>query len=635
MIGLNRSSSAVLTAQSVNSKDILESRSFENSRHGGMAAATPKSMARTLDCQGGAKVSEGAAQDAHREVDTPVLIAGCGPAGLVTSILLSRQGIPNVIIEKRDRVSVLPRSRGITSRTMEIFDQFGLSEEVASFALPPLWTGNFVYTETLGGDLVGVMPSSSMAPGASAAFTASDYKVATQDLIDPMLHRLAASRPEASARMNTELIDFVDEGNAIVSTLRHLDGTCSQIRSRYLVAADGGRSPLREKAGIGIVLGGLHYSIVNCQFRADLSRFTKGREGTLIWTLAPGAHGVFHNLDGDKMWIVRIHFDPKTQSPESWTKEQIIRKIRVMIGSDDVSEAEFDVLRHYVFDLTIAISERLRKGRLLLVGDAAHQIMPHGGFGMNTGVQTAHNLAWKLAAVLRGEATEALLDTFDLERREVAERVCAFSKTNAGYIERMKEALNSSTTTEQRNRVVAESKQYGNWLGLDLGVHYKYPGAFIADDVLPPETDDPIIDFVPHAKPGYRAPHMWVRRSGERLSTVRLFDGEFVLLCGTEGGSWIASAKQIENPGIKAYRVASDGDLQPEGDFAKLYGISSSGSVLVRPDGHVGFRAPSSVGDPVAVLQRAMDAILQRGSLASQACSKQSSSKPCDAVSGY
>lgn len=578
---------------------------------------------------------ENAVQTPLRGVDAPVLIAGCGPAGLVTSILLSRQGIPNIIIEKRDRVSVLPRSRGITSRTMEIFDQFGLSEEVASFALPPLWTRNFVYTETLAGDIVGIMPSSSMAPGASAAFTASDYKVATQDLIDPMLHRLAVSRPEASVRMNTELVDFVDEGDGIVSTLRHLDGTCSRVRSRYLVAADGGKSPLREKAGIGVVLGGLHYSLVNCQFRADLSRFTKGREGTLIWTLAPGAHGVFHNLDGDKMWIVRIHFDPKTQSPESWTKEQIIRKIRVMIGSTDVADAEFDILRHYVFDLTIAISERLRKGRLLLVGDAAHQIMPHGGFGMNTGVQTAHNLAWKLAAVLRGEATEALLDTFDLERREVAERVCVFSKANAGYIERMKDALQSATTIEQRKRIVAESKQYGNWLGLDIGVHYDHAGAFVPDDVAPPKTADPIVDFVPHAKPGHRAPHMWMRRNGMRLSTVRLFDSEFVLLCGPEGEHWIAAAEQMETPRVKAYRVATDGDLQPEGDFTKLYGIGPSGGVLVRPDGHVAYRATSLVDDPVAELRRAMDAILQRVSIATKpASSKQPPSKSRDTILG-
>jgi 2-polyprenyl-6-methoxyphenol hydroxylase-like FAD-dependent oxidoreductase len=544
--------------------------------------------------------------------DIPVLISGCGPVGMMMSILLSRQGIRNLIVEKRERVSMLPRSRGITSRTMEIFDQLGLTEEVNGFSLPPLWTKSFVYTQTLAGEIVGIMSSSSMAPNASAAVTPSDYKVATQDLTDPMLYRHAVGYSEAEIRFNTELLDYVEQDNAVVTRVRTADGATSHVRSQYLIAADGGKSLLRQQAGIATPGSGTYSSSVNCQFRADLSRFVKGREGTLIWTLAPGLNGVFHNLDGDKMWIVRIQFDPTTESHDSWTIDRVISRARKMIGGPEADTIQFDVVRSYTFDLSIAVSERLRKGRLLLVGDAAHQIMPHGGFGMNTGIQTAHNLAWKLGAVLRGEAPEALLDTFDSERREVANRVCAFSKTNAGYIEKMKTALKTASSAEERQEIVAASKQYGNWLGLDLGVHYEGAGAFVSDDVEPPVVDDPVIDFVPHAKPGHRAPHLWVRQDRQRVSTVKLFDRSFVLLAGPEGSAWVDAARRATAPAINAYRVAHDGDLQPEGDFCGLYGIETSGTVLVRPDGHVAYRAPAVTSNPRASLQEALDQVLKR-----------------------
>jgi putative polyketide hydroxylase len=548
--------------------------------------------------------------------DVPVLISGCGPVGLMMSILLSRQGIDNIVLEKRAGVSNLPRARGITARSVEILSQLGLGPAVDAISLAPRWLQHFVYTEKLAGELVGMMPTQSMRPGALAAWSPCDYKVAAQDRIDPMLYDHAAGYSQTQIRFGAELLSYEETPDDVIVNVRTA-GNISRIRARYLIAADGGKSLLRQLAGIGET-GRLGFnSYVNNHIRVDLERFIKGREGALIWTLAPGHEGLFQILDGQQYWAVQIQYDPKIDHPESWTEDRVLRALRAMIGDPAADELPIEILRSYTFTLSATISERLRAGRLLLVGDAAHQVPPFGGFGLNTGIQTAHNLAWKLGCVLRGEAGDALLDSFDCERREVATRVCEFGRVNAGYIGQLMRAVRAASSTDEKREIVARSRQYGNWVGLDLGVHYEGEGAFIADDVHVPSVPDPIVDYVPHAKPGHRAPHLWVRRGNERISTILLFD-RFMLLTGADGAPWIRAAHIVREQGVpqlEAHVVAAGGDLIPEGDFCGLYGITASGAVLVRPDGHVCFRAPGSVADPVTVLVAVFDRILCRAAL--------------------
>jgi putative polyketide hydroxylase len=397
------------------------------------------------------------------------------------------------------------------------------------------------------------------------------------------------------------------------------DGGETTMRARYLIAADGGSSRLRDFAAIGEAYHQTYNSFVAAFFHADLSRYTGGREGALIWTLAPGVEGVFHPLDGKTAWAAHIQFNPQSEDPDTWTAETVVERVRGMIGAPAGEKPDIDLHKHYRYTLTASVSERLRKGRLILAGDAAHRTLPYGGWGLNTGVHGAHNLAWKLGAVMRGEAPEVLLDTYDSERREAALVNCAFGKVNAGHVAKLMMALRQSANRAERRSLIAASRQYGNWTGLDLGIHYdgtQAPCAFMPDGVAAPAVENPVIDYVPHAKPGWRAPHLWVRTkaSGHRISTVELLDGGFVVLAGPEGHSWCDAARAIDGPPkVMGFRVAADGDLVPENtDICALYGIASDGAVLVRPDGHVAFRAPKAVADSKVALARALDQALQR-----------------------
>ncbi|QBR03760.1 FAD-dependent monooxygenase [Paraburkholderia pallida] len=558
----------------------------------------------------------------QQKFDVPVVIAGAGPVGLMLSILLSRQGIRNIIFEKREQINTMPRARGINVRSVEILTQLDLGEELRRGSLPPTWARQFVYTETMAGELIGIMPGN-MGPGMAADHSACEYRVAAQDRLDPMLYAKARSFKECTIHFNHEVVDYVDNGSAV--TVRIADRSAPQevaplgIRAQYLIAADGGKSSLRWSAQIGDAYNATYRSFVAARFHGDLSAYSNGREGALIWTLAPDAAGVFHPLDGADNWSVQIQYDPNSENPDEWTSEHVIQRIRRMVGVPDEADLDIELVKYYKYTLTVSVADTFRKGRLLLAGDAAHRTLPHGGWGLNTGIHTAHNLAWKLGAVLRGVAPDALLDTYNNERREAALRNCEFAKVNAGYIEKMMRALRESSSVEERRRIVASSKQYGNWIGLDLGIHYEGtegPGAFVPDNVSPPPVSNAVIEYVPHAKPGWRAPHFWARTAigNHRISAVSLFDQDFVLLTGADGHAWISAAGELNKghkPRIQPLRVAADGDLVPEAvSFGDLYGVGPTGAVLVRPDGHVAYRAASATQDVLQDLRTALDCAL-------------------------
>jgi hypothetical protein len=227
---------------------------------------------------------------------------------------------------------------------------------------------------------------------------------------------------------------------------------------------------------------------------------------------------------------------------------------------------------------------------------------------MNTGVQDAQNLVWKLAAVLKGQAGEGLLDTYDAERRPLAMMTTTASLENS---------LSMGRTARQDGARVARP-EFLNEQGLIFGASYE-SRAVIPDGSPPPAIDDPVTQYAPSARPGSRAPHVWLERAGgqggERVSTIDLFGTGFVLLTGPEGGAWIEAAARLASPdwpGLVAHRIGGGDFADPEGRWREVYGVDPDGAVLVRPDGHVGWRGRAGADDPARTLENALDRILGR-----------------------
>lgn len=402
------------------------------------------------------------------------------------------------------------------------------------------------------------------------------------------------------------------------------DGVESAVTADYLIGADGGSSAVRELLGVELDDVRTYRSFVAAHFVGDLSAYSQGREAALIWSLARGSEGVFHPLDGRTRWAAQMQYDPAQTDPATWTREEVIARVRGMAGVPEGDVVDIDLVKFYPYTLTTAIAQHFRVGRALLVGDAAHRLLPYGGWGLNTGIQTVHNLIWKLAAVLSGTADETLLDSFDAERHEVAVRNCAFATTNAGYVEKMMGTLAAMPSLEQQRAAVASSTQYGNWTGLDLGVHYGDEGAAVVPDgVEAPRAENPVIDYLPYAGPGHRAPHLWVwdARTGLRTSLVDVVGrSRFTVLTAGAGDQWrTAAARAALESGVDVdvYAVGPGADLVPEGgaSFAELYGLEPGGAVLVRPDGHVAFRARTGGGEQEG-LRDALQRVLRPGAAA-------------------
>ncbi len=293
-------------------------------------------------------------------------------------------------------------------------------------------------------------------------------------------------------------------------------------------------------------------------------------------------------INGDDLWLLHVNLGAG-ETVEDFTEERSVETIRAAAGVEDL-EVEIISIKSWI--MGAELSTAFRDRRVLLTGDAAHRTTPDGGVGMNTGIHSAHNVAWKVGAVVSGWAGPDLLDTYEIERRAVAETNVAYSAKRGGGMIKMVEAVRAGDLDTVRKGIAARPP--GGRQGMDLGFRYE-EGAVAPDGTTPPPVENPVAEYVQNACPGGRAPHMWVERDGKRVSTLDTFGGGFVLLTGSDGAAWTAAAEQAAAPRqvpIEVLTVGDAGDLQaPTGGFEELYGVEPDGAVLVRPDGFVGWRA--------------------------------------------
>jgi putative polyketide hydroxylase len=535
-------------------------------------------------------------------LDIPVLISGGGPVGLTASLLLSRHGVRSLLVERHPGTALTPKARGINARTMEIFRQCGIDAAIRDAGLAEGRLGLIVWTETLAGkEIERRVPGRATAQ--NMAMTPVKNCLCAQDDLEPVIRRFAeAAGGPGALRFNTELTSFSQGPGAVTgSLLDRTTGAETPFTARYLIAAEGAQSRVRRALAVNMTGEEKVYDSVNILFHADLTQWVEHRPAALYFVEQDDLRATFLTINGTDRWGFLIH-GPKKYGwqPEDFTPEFCAELIRKAAGVPDLAVS---VLGVSPWQASAIVADRYRVGDVFLAGDAAHEMPPTGGFGLNTGVQDVHNLTWKIAAVLRGEADAKLLDSYHAERQPLGQIITQNSLANA-----------LSMGRNARQSKVLPRPEFLNEQGLIFGASYQST-AVVPDGTPPAAVDDPVTEYVPSARPGSRAPHVWLTRGNEKISTIDLFGPHFVLLAGPGGEAWRRAGQAISPswPPLLVFTVGKDGDLgDPEGNWHEAYGVDTDGAVLVRPDGHVAWRSRSSASAPLEVLRTALDCVLGR-----------------------
>jgi 2-polyprenyl-6-methoxyphenol hydroxylase-like FAD-dependent oxidoreductase len=543
--------------------------------------------------------------------DVPVLIVGGSLVGLSAALFLRWHGVDVLTVERHAGTAINARAGHFHLRTVEILRSAGLEDAVrrkSQEQYPP--DGGINNVESLAGrEIANYFPN--LNAGVDE-FSPTVRLFINQDALEPIL-RVRAAELGARLRYRTECTSLEQDADGVTAVIRDLsDGSESLVRARYVVAADGNRSPVRERLGIGMRGHGLLSNSITIYFRAlaDLGPLLADRNQGVHYVTNPLMRGFFRldrsgnagflvvNLVGDTSRpevIAAFPSAPWANVAEGITEQRALELLRAAIGVPDIPVVIDDIA---TWRAEANCAERFTDGRVFLAGDAAHVVPPNGGYGGNTGVQDAHNLAWKLALTLGGVAGPGLLDSYDAERRPVGELTVEQAFTR--YVMRVAPYLG----TENTQPIVDD-------FSMEIGYRYDSP-AIVLEPGSPPRHEHPRESA---GRPGARAPHVFLERDGTRLSTLDLFGRNFVLLTGAEGAAWQAAAPAVAKElgvDLDVHLVGGDGLADAEGSFPQSFGISPSGAVLVRPDGFVGWRAVTAADAPDNALRQALQALLCR-----------------------
>jgi len=519
--------------------------------------------------------------------DAPVLIAGGGMVGLCAAAFLAQRGIRSVSIERLKESSPLPRAAFFHMRTMEMFRSLGVEDEVrqrSSREFVP--EGAIVAMDTVAGRKLGDIMSS-LNDGVEALSPCRRLYL-NQPSLEPIL-RERARASGATVMQGTEITGVKQDAQGVCVSVRDINSNAErELRGRYLIAADGAHSKVRELLGIQYTGRGAFSNSLTIYFSADLSPWIGDHAWSIIYVNNPVLGGFFRMNRAGKAGFLAVNIvgdpsrDPKAAANVATdvSEARLIELVRAGVGVPDLPVRIDGFTR---WRASACVAEKFREDRIFIVGDAAHLMPPNGGFGGNTGIHDAYNLAWKMALVLKGHAPERLLDTYMTDRKPIAE--FTVEQAFARYVDRTAPWL----------KAVEKPAPLVHDFHIELGYLYDTPGSMHAD---PRET---------RAMPGSRAPHLWLTKSGQRVSTMDLIEN-YVLLAGPDGAAWVDAASNVAQKSavpLDAYCVGRDlGDS--DGSFSAAYGISSRGAALVRPDGFVAWRSQGETSDPTAVLAAAL-----------------------------
>ena len=580
---------------------------------------------------------------------TDVLIVGGGAAGLTASLLLSSYGVNSLLVSKYPHTSDLPKAHLLYQKTLEIFHETGVADAVYAKSTPANQMRYVGWYAGLAGEHKDYGREIARIEGWGAGFTDRSWQEASprppanlcQNRLEPLLRARADELAPGSVRFNHQFLSARESASGVDATIEdRATGLPYTVRARYLLACDGGRTVGPQ---LGVTMDGSNAvaTSISIHFSADLAAYARDPEVLLRTLLNPdvGTVGVLAPMGPDEWgpkseeWVFHIGSMPGDHS--LLEDDAVVDRMKRMMGLPDL-KVEVHIINRWPLDGLVA--SKFRVGKTFILGDGAHRMPPSGGNGLNTAVQDAYNVCWKVAAVLHGQAGEDLLDTYEAERRPVAQRTVEVAFSNWGSQRFLTptlgfEAKNSPEENWRNLRRIWADSPEGAELRRDLGrglakllpsfnalnvnFGYRYSeGALVPDGAPEPASLHPVHVYQPSTAPGHSLPHAWV---ADLHGTTALADlvggGSFALIAGEEGQAWCNAARAIGNQRgmtITAFTVGTLGgdwlDLRYE--WMRQRGFGATGAILVRPDRFIAWRAMSMVDDPEAALRNAFTRIL-------------------------
>ena len=525
--------------------------------------------------------------------DFDVIVAGAGPVGLSMAIDMGRRGVRCLIMERNPTTAPWPKMDRSNARTMEIYRRLGLADRIRALGYPADNPMDVLLARTMNEPAVVRLKYPSVAEKREEIAACTDgslplepYQLVSQNHIEPLLRTVAEDEtPNTTVRYGLELVDFTQDDDGVTVQARRTDGETETLRARYLVGADGGSSTVRKKLGIKLEGRGSLAELRQVIFWSeDLYQTMK---------IEPGRHYSLLNGGGLVAQGDRKEFTLHTPLPEDTDFMPVIREI---VGFDcDITIRHVNTWRHHLL-----LAERYREGRVLLAGDAVHLVIPTGGLGMNTGIGDAIDLAWKLAAVVKGWGGPQMLDSYELERRPVAQRNIEASGWAADGAALWKRYVTPKIFEDgpqgdkARERLTdAYAKLHGRMHGM-VGVEasYSYAGSTLVAAEPGNQPHWEISRIVPHARPGVRVPHMWLK-DGSALQDNLGMDYTYLDLRG-----------DIDDTAIKAAFADIGAPIEVKHmDEPRLREVYNASVLLLRPDLHVAWRGDDAPEDAKQIAQ--------------------------------
>ena len=584
------------------------------------------------------------------ENEVPVLIVGGGGAGLTASMLLARQGVEHLLVSARATTSDLPKAHVLNQRAMEVLEDVGAAEAIARRGTPAAQMAATAYYAGFAGPdpdygrRIARLESWGADGGDELWRAASPCQQMNlpQIRLEPLLKARAEELSPGRIRFGHELIDLEQDEDGVRALIRD-SGSAREytVRCEYLLGADGGRRVPQligaEYEGLGVVTqtATLHVS-------ADFSRWAKDPDVLIRWIYSPQA-GVLVVMvpmgpgrwgPQSEEWVIHLNYPVGCEESDA----QVEADARKALGIGDLPMEIHKITR---WSVEAVIASVFSAGRVFLLGDAAHRHPPTGGLGLTSAIHDAQNLCWKLAAVLDGHASPALLDTYETERRPVDQRNCQRSLENAinhfqtgaatgvspenppgENMEQLRRVWSDRNEDAEHRSTVLRGMRAQSMEFSELNVEYGYSyesAAVVSDGSAAPDLVDDIRVYQPSTRPGSPLPHAWIDdEDGNRRPIKDLVaPGRFLLIAGEDGEAWCEAARELSadtDLPLDALRIGHlDGDLyDPRCAWMRHRQITSEGAVLVRPDRFIAWRAPTAADDPLSELAGALSQILAR-----------------------